>query len=77
MIIPTSVDELLDKYTVVESNLSAPVWDFMWNATVEEGREKRLMRQSFTKNPEEVAMHANLSSELVKVAEATLKVNRV
>lgn len=72
--IPSSVDELLDKYTVIEPTLSAPVWDFMWNAAVEESREKRLVRQSFVKKPEEVDT-PNLSPETVNTAEAALKMS--
>ncbi|KAF8634442.1 hypothetical protein AX15_000891 [Amanita polypyramis BW_CC] len=72
-IIPSSVDELLRDYIIQESIFSAPLWDFMWNATVEEGREKRLMHQSFTKYPEEFTSNLNLSSESASIAEAALK----
>jgi len=44
----------------------------MWNATVEEGREKRLMYQSFTHYSEDVS-NLNLSSDSISIAEATLK----
>lgn len=52
----------------------APIWDFMWNVTVEEGREKRLLRQSFTKSCDELPHALDGPSESVLVAESALKV---
>ncbi|KAK2461682.1 hypothetical protein APHAL10511_006145 [Amanita phalloides] len=72
-IIPFSVDALLSKYTIGESTPSVPLFDFMWNTAVEEGREKRLMHKSFTMHPEEVALNLTTSSDSVSIAEATLK----
>lgn len=73
--IPASISELEANYIVADSTLSAPLFDFMWNATVEEGREKRLMHQSFTRYPEEVAVNLGLSSDSISIAETTLKVS--
>lgn len=47
----------------------------MWNANVEEGREKRLMRQAFTQTVEEIPLFAETPPESVALAEAALKVN--
>lgn len=75
LIIPSSISELQANYIVADSTLSAPLFDFMWNATVEEGREKRLAHQSFTHYPEDVALNLGLSSDSISIAEAALKVS--
>ncbi|KAF8640756.1 hypothetical protein AX17_000406 [Amanita inopinata Kibby_2008] len=71
--IPSSTDALMDNFEVTEVLPSAPTWDFMWNATVEEGREKRLIQQPFTKFPEEVSTNLKPSPQRVYLAEAALK----
>ncbi|KAK0465216.1 uncharacterized protein EV420DRAFT_1759926 [Desarmillaria tabescens] len=47
LIIPGTIDELLDGFNVIETATTGPAWDFMWNGVVEEGREKRLTSQPF------------------------------
>ncbi|SJL05812.1 uncharacterized protein ARMOST_09148 [Armillaria ostoyae] len=48
LIIPNTVDDLLDGFDVIEAaTTTGPTWDFMWNGVVEEGREKRLTSQPF------------------------------
>lgn len=47
-IIPKDVTGLLQQYVVSEEAQMTPAWDFVWNAIVEEGREKRLLSQCFT-----------------------------
>jgi len=47
----------------------------MWNATVEEGREKQLLQQGFTLNAEEIPAPAGPSSDAIYLAECALKVN--
>lgn len=47
LIIPNTVDNLLDGFDVIEVATTVPTWDFMWNGVVEEGREKRLTSQPF------------------------------
>jgi hypothetical protein len=69
-----SVDWLLEEFDVVESAPNCPTWDFMWNATVEEGREKRLLRQPFTARLDAMSVITKLSSDLTLVAESALKV---
>lgn len=72
--IPATITQLLEEYDVVETIPTAPAWDFMWNAVVEEGREKRMMRQSFTKKIEEMPAIGELSPEHISLAESAMKV---
>lgn len=67
-----SVEELHKFYEVVEDVVSVPAWDFLWGATVEEGREKQFRSQAFTREPD--AMHEGAKNEKVQLAEAALKV---
>lgn len=67
----TSVNELYKLYEVREDVTSAPAWDFMWGTTVEEGREKQLRGQAFTKEPD--CMYENTRNEKVQLAEEALK----
>ncbi|KAH0590291.1 hypothetical protein H2248_000453 [Termitomyces sp. 'cryptogamus'] len=69
-----SVDMLLAEYDVVESTSNVPSWDFVWNAVVEEGREKQMLRQPFLKTPEDMPPVGETSLEAVALAEAALKV---
>ncbi|TFK36810.1 hypothetical protein BDQ12DRAFT_633054 [Crucibulum laeve] len=73
IIIPRSVGQLVRGFDVIEGAPAVPVFDFMWNATVEEGREKRLQRLPFTQYPRECAHTQCSESETVAVAEAALK----
>jgi len=71
--IPDSVETLLEQFDVIESSVLVPSWDFVWNATVEEGREKRLLSQPFTTKLDELAFE-DTSSEIISLAESALKV---
>ncbi|KAG6814043.1 hypothetical protein H0H92_003893 [Tricholoma furcatifolium] len=72
-VIPAAVDFLLAEYDVVENTPSVPPWDFVWNAVVEEGREKRMLRQPFLNDPEDMPSTGETPLEPVSVAEASLK----
>lgn len=69
--LPTSVKELYNFYEVQEDIMSAPAWDFMYGATVEEGREKQFRSQGFTKEPTNI--YKDTKNERVQLAEAALK----
>ena len=58
----------------METVPTAPTWDFVWNATVEEGREKRMLHQPFNKTPEKMSFIGEGQSEAISVAESALKV---
>ncbi|KAF9015475.1 hypothetical protein BDQ17DRAFT_1386204 [Cyathus striatus] len=72
--IPVSIDRLFAGFELTESGLNAPTWDFMWNASVEEGREKRAQRQPFTKFADDSYMSSTESHpDALIIAEAALK----
>lgn len=72
--IPGSVELLLQTYDVIETAPTAPTWDFMWNATVEEGREKRLLRLPFVHNDDQMSFITDGVDEMTFMAESALKV---
>ncbi|KAL0071703.1 hypothetical protein AAF712_000625 [Marasmius tenuissimus] len=45
VVLSSSLERLYEQFDVVESTPTAPTWDFVWNATVEEGREKPKTRR--------------------------------
>ncbi|KAG1777419.1 hypothetical protein EV702DRAFT_1179524 [Suillus placidus] len=71
--LPASVDDILRHFDVLCNTAISPAWEFMWQATVEEGREKQFLRQSFTHGADEVPYVTNTSDDVVQVAEAALK----
>lgn len=76
VVIPSTIQELLDEYEVDATEGPGLTWDFMWNANVEEGREKRLMRQAFTQTVEDIPSAVETTSEPVGLAEAAMKVGK-
>jgi oxalate---CoA ligase len=70
--LPTSVD-LLHEWEVMESAPVAPLWDFLWNTSVEEGREKNLLRYALTVGTEEMCVPKDIQSDAVHVAESAVK----
>ncbi|KIJ68695.1 hypothetical protein HYDPIDRAFT_81586 [Hydnomerulius pinastri MD-312] len=68
-----SIEELYARYEVEGDLVTAPAWDFMWNNTVEEGREKQFLRQAFTKEPNMILPPEGTNDEKVQTAEAALK----
>lgn len=72
--LPASVDDIIHRFDVLCNTIVSPAWEFVWQATVEEGREKQFLRQSFTHGPDEVPYVTNMSDDVVQVAEAALKV---
>ncbi|KAF5377206.1 hypothetical protein D9615_006321 [Tricholomella constricta] len=69
----SSIDMLLNEYEVVESTPTAPSWDFVWNAVVEEGREKRMLRQPFLRTPEDMSSVGEPPLEAISLAESAVK----
>lgn len=72
--IPASVEELMSQFDIVETPNGGPTWEFMWGALVDEGREKRGLRQAFTTRPDELVLGTEHSSEEILLAESILKV---
>ncbi|KAF8649735.1 hypothetical protein AX16_005506 [Volvariella volvacea WC 439] len=71
--IPDSVESLHKAFTVIETHATAPTWDFVWNATVEEGREKRMLIHPFLNNVEDPPRSNETLVESICVAESALK----
>jgi hypothetical protein len=72
--LPASVDDIIHHFEVLCNTNISPAWEFVWQATVEEGREKQFLRQSFTHGADGVPYITNTSDDVVQVAEAALKV---
>jgi hypothetical protein len=71
--LPASVDDIIHHFEVLCNTNISPAWEFVWQATVEEGREKQFLRQSFTHGADGVPYITNTSDDVVQVAEAALK----
>ena len=74
MVIPSTVETLLEDYEVDTTDGPGLTWDFMWNANVAEGREKGLVRQPFSQTLEIIPSATETTVYLVALAEAALKV---
>ncbi|KXN81128.1 Transcription factor tau subunit sfc3 [Leucoagaricus sp. SymC.cos] len=73
VVIPSTVEGLLEEFEIDPSEGPSLIWDFMWNANVEEGREKGLMRQAFNRSLENIPPSTDTTSNSVALAEAALK----
>ncbi|KAG1828698.1 hypothetical protein EV424DRAFT_1471098 [Suillus variegatus] len=71
--LPASVDDIIQHFDVLCNATISPACEFVWQAAVEEGREKQFLRQSFTHAPDDVPYVTNTSDDVVQVAEAALK----
>jgi len=58
----------------LEAERTAPDWDFMWNAFVEEGREKKLKQMPLSRYPEQLPCSTTGEDDEILMAEAALKV---
>lgn len=72
--LPADVQTLEESFNVVQAEKTAPDWDFMWNALIEEGREKKLKKLVISRCPEEFPVVRSTEIDEVILAEATLKV---
>jgi hypothetical protein len=73
-LIPASIEQIQEQYEIIERERVAPDWDYIWNTTIEEGREKKLKRQPFPKIPEKF-LPSNLDSNEALIAESAVKVS--
>ena len=46
--LPSSLEEIIQHFDVVEKVPAAPPWDFMWSVVAEEAREKLFAHHAFT-----------------------------
>jgi hypothetical protein len=70
------VEQVEECFDVVQAEKTAPEWDFMWNALIEEGREKKLKRHVFSRFPERFPPSKPSDPDNIALAESTLKVWR-
>ncbi|KAJ7593112.1 hypothetical protein C8J56DRAFT_1013301 [Mycena floridula] len=73
IVIPNNIRQLYADFDVVETINVAPAYDFMWNTTVEEGREKKLLASAFIRNREPTIYASEKLPDPAGVAEATVK----
>ncbi|KAH9486640.1 Transcription factor tau subunit sfc3 [Psilocybe cubensis] len=71
--LPSDVASLMETYNVVQAEKTAPDWDFMWNALIEEGREKRLKKAVISRCPENFPKVRLSELDEIALAESTLK----
>ncbi|KAF9478011.1 hypothetical protein BDN70DRAFT_809556 [Pholiota conissans] len=71
--LPASLKDLQECFDIVQVEKTAPEWDFMWNALIEEGREKKLKRYVLSRYPELFPPSKPLESDVIILAEGTLK----
>lgn len=72
--IPASIEQLHEQYEVIEREPVAPEWDYIWNTVIEEGREKKLKRQSFSRSPQGFLPYSSDADEIA-IAESAVKVS--
>ena len=72
--IPASIEQIQQQYESIESERVAPDWDYIWNTIIEEGREKKLKRQPFSRICEKFSP-PNLDSDEMVIAESAVKVS--
>jgi oxalate---CoA ligase len=58
----------------LDAERTAPDWDFMWNALIEEGREKKLKQMPLSRCPEPLPGSTRGEDDQILIAEAALKV---
>ena len=72
--IPSTLEQLQEQFEVIEREQLAPDWEYVWNTAIEEGREKKLKRQSFLRFPAIFPASTTVPDEIV-VAECAVKVS--
>lgn len=72
--LPASIGEVTRDWEVVEKEKTGTVWEFHWNALVDEGREKNLLRHAYTAHAADIPASTDVYSEDVYLAESAVKV---
>jgi hypothetical protein len=72
--LPASIDEVARHWEVIEKAKTGPVWEFHWNALVDEGREKYLLRHPYTVHAADLPISTDVCAEDVYLAESVVKV---
>jgi transcription factor C subunit 3 len=72
-VIAVSIEQIEEHYEIIEREQVAPNWDYIWNTTIEEGREKKLKRQPFSQISDKFSPSI-LDSNETSIAESAVKV---
>ncbi|KDR85305.1 hypothetical protein GALMADRAFT_52101 [Galerina marginata CBS 339.88] len=75
--IPWDIENLHRSFDVVQAEKTAPEWDFMWNALIEEGREKKLKKVVISRCAEEFPLHPAAETDEIILSEGALKLKMV
>jgi oxalate---CoA ligase len=73
--LPATVEDVARDWEIVEKPNNGPVWEFHWNALVDEGREKNMLKHPLTIHASDIPLPADVSTENVYLAESVVKVN--
>ncbi|KAF8973687.1 hypothetical protein BDZ97DRAFT_1900484 [Flammula alnicola] len=76
-VLPSNLEYLQEYFDLVQVEKTAPDWDFMWNAVIEEGREKKLKRHVISRCPEQFPLSLPSDPDEIILAEGTLKILNV
>ncbi|KAI0047812.1 hypothetical protein FA95DRAFT_1558689 [Auriscalpium vulgare] len=71
--IPADVSVLERDWKVTSKPAQAPMWDFIWNLTVDDGREKGLLANAFTTDSDEIPPAFDECPDSIRIAESALK----
>ncbi|KAI0067924.1 hypothetical protein BV25DRAFT_1819394 [Artomyces pyxidatus] len=71
--LPRDISQIQSSWDVISKPAPAPLWDFMWNLVVDEGREKNLVLNAFTTEVDPIPTNSDTSPDKVRLAEAALK----
>lgn len=72
--LPVDLATLDAHWEIEDKSANVPIWDFMWNAITEEGREKTLLQNAFVTGVEHLPHISESTGDSIHVAESALKV---
>lgn len=72
--LPADIREMNDKWVISERKDGLTTWDFLWNGSAEEGREKQALDEAFVLEIDDAVTPAK-DNEYLTVAESAMKVS--
>lgn len=73
IILPATIDELQQQFDTIERERLAPEWDYIWNTSIEESREKRLKHHVFSRYPAPLPFTSIPKETEIAIAECAVK----
>ena len=70
--LPADIREMNDKWVISERKDGLTTWDFLWNGSAEEGREKQALDEAFVLEIDDAVTPAK-ENEYLTVAESAMK----